>query len=216
VVDAPFPANHYDVLGLDPHAGVELVERAYRFQLELYDDGGLATYSLLDASELREARARVQEAYAVLSDPARRHAYDASLGLVRADEPPRAELPRSEPPRGEPPSAEASQLEAPDAAPAPEAPRLPAAPQPLRERLAGPVTGAALRGYRERRGVSLHEIAAASKVGVRFLEYIEQERYSDLPATVYLRGFVQEYARCVGLEPHATAESYLARVPKSI
>jgi flagellar biosynthesis protein FlhG len=210
VVDAPFPANHYDVLGLDPHAGVELVERAYRFQLELYDDGGLATYSLLDASELREARTRVQEAYAVLSDPARRHAYDASLGLAHADEPPRAEPPRAEPPR-----VEALRAEAPDPTPAPEGPRPPAAPQPLRERLAGPVTGAALRGYRERRGVSLHQIAAASKVGVRFLEYIEQERYSDLPAAVYLRGFVQEYARCVGLEPNATAESYLARVPKS-
>jgi curved DNA-binding protein CbpA len=211
VVDAPFPANHYEVLGLDPHAGVELVERAYRFQLELYDDGGLATYSLLDASELREARTRVQEAYAVLSDPARRNAYDASLSLGHADEPPRAEPPRAEPPR-----AEALRAEASDPAPAPEAPRPPSAPQPLRERLAGPVTGAALRGYRERRGVTLHEIAAASKVGVRFLEYIEQERYSDLPAVVYLRGFVQEYARCVGLEPNATAESYLARVPKSI
>jgi hypothetical protein len=31
---------------------------------------------------------------------------------------------------------------------------------------------------------------------------------------VYLRGFVQEYARCVGLEPGITAESYLARLPK--
>jgi flagellar biosynthesis protein FlhG len=84
----------------------------------------------------------------------------------------------------------------------------------VRQRLAEPVTGAALRGFREARGVSLGEIAAASKVGVRFLEYIEQDRHADLPAPVYLRGFVQEYARCVGLEPGSTAEAYLARVPK--
>jgi flagellar biosynthesis protein FlhG len=86
----------------------------------------------------------------------------------------------------------------------------------VRERLAGLVTGGALRGFREGRGVSLQEIATASKVGVRFLEYIEQDRHSELPAPVYLRGFLQEYARCVGLDPIATADAYLARMPKSL
>lgn len=192
MVDAPLRGNHYEVLGLDVQASAELVERAYRFQLELYHEAGLATYSLLDAEELKAARARVAEAHAVLSDPTRRRAYDVGLGLVRAEGPQlRLEVPLRAPPP-----------EPPDAAPAP-------------ERLPGPVTGAALRGFREARGVSLNAIAAASKVGVRFLEYIEQDRHQDLPAPVYLRGFLQEYARCVGLEPSATAEAYLARVPRS-
>lgn len=195
MVDGPLRGNHYEVLGLETHASAERVERAYRFHLELYDEAGLATYSLLDADELKAARASVQEAYSVLSDPDRRHEYDRGLGLARADEP-------------------LLSFEA--ARPAALPPGPPAAPTPVRERLAGLVTGAALRGFREARGVSLHEIATASKVGVRFLEYIEQDRHSELPAPVYLRGFVQEYARCVGLEPIATAEAYLARMPKSI
>jgi curved DNA-binding protein CbpA len=77
-----------------------------------------------------------------------------------------------------------------------------------------PVTGADLRRVREARGVALKEIAKASKIGVRFLEYIEADRHADLPAVVYLRGFLQEYARAVGLHPQRTAGSYLARIPR--
>jgi flagellar biosynthesis protein FlhG len=194
--------SHYEVLGLDPRASGERIERAYRFHVELYDDAALATYSLLDADETRAARIRIREAYEVLSDPARRRAYDLSLGVVQADDV--AEHP--DPSRPAPPAPAAS---AADASADPQRPL-----QPARERLAGPVTGQALREFREERGVGLHEIAAVSKVGVRFLEYIEQDRHSDLPAPVYLRGFLQEYARCLGLEPQATADAYLARVPR--
>jgi len=78
--------------------------------------------------------------------------------------------------------------------------------------LPDPVTGPDLKRFRESRGISLREIATASKVGIRYLEYIEAERKDVLPAPVYLRGFVQEYARVVGLDPRQTAESYVARV----
>jgi flagellar biosynthesis protein FlhG len=78
--------------------------------------------------------------------------------------------------------------------------------------LPDPVTGPDLKRFRESRGISLREIATASKVGIRYLEYIEAERKDVLPAAVYLRGFIQEYARVVGLDPRHTAESYVARV----
>ena len=35
---------------------------------------------------------------------------------------------------------------------------------------------------------------------------------TDLPAVVYIRGFVQEYARFLGLDARRTADSYLKRV----
>ena len=76
------------------------------------------------------------------------------------------------------------------------------------------MTGADLRRVREERGVTLKEIAKASKIGVRFFEYIEADRHADLPAVVYLRGFLQEYARAVGLDPQRTAGSYLARMAR--
>jgi flagellar biosynthesis protein FlhG len=71
-----------------------------------------------------------------------------------------------------------------------------------------------LRRYREERGISLREIANQSKIGTRYLEYIEGDRLDMLPAAVYLRGFLQEYARALGLDPRRTANSYMAQFPR--
>jgi curved DNA-binding protein CbpA len=90
----------------------------------------------------------------------------------------------------------------------------PAPPRPDPRVLPEPVTGPDLRRVREERGVKLKEIAFASKIGLRFLEYIEADRHAELPAVVYLRGFLQEYARAVGLDPQRTAGSYLSRLTK--
>jgi len=86
--------------------------------------------------------------------------------------------------------------------------------RPERRVLPEPVTGADLKRVREERGVALKEIAKTSRIGVRFLEHIEADRHGQLPAIVYLRGFLQEYARAVGLDPLRTAGSSLARVPR--
>jgi helix-turn-helix protein/DnaJ-like protein len=183
-VSAP-TETHYSVLGIGPRATPEQVERAYRHAAGLYDEESLATYSLLDGDERQQARARVEAAYAVLRDAGRRHEYDLSLGLAGAGSPPTFAAPVET----SPPPAQAALVVLPD-----------------------PLTGADLRRFRESRGITLRDIAAASKVGVRYLEYIEAERLEVLPAPVYLRGFVQEYARVVGLDPRPTAESYVTRI----
>jgi flagellar biosynthesis protein FlhG len=74
------------------------------------------------------------------------------------------------------------------------------------------LTGADLRRIREARGVPLRHIATVTKIGLRFLEYIEEDRFALLPAPVYLRGFLQEYARLVGIEPRAAADAYMGRL----
>jgi flagellar biosynthesis protein FlhG len=191
---AVITGNHYEVLGIDARATPEQVEKAYRFCLEMYGDSSVALYSLLDPEDQRRARARVQEAYEVLRDPFRRHDYDVSQGFARPGGP-MPVLPR------------AASGPVPVRTPPPPPPR-PPAPQVLD----GPVDGAALRRFREQRGISLKDIASRTKIGVRYLEYIEADRHAQLPAAVYLRGFLLEYARATGLEPLRTTEAYLARV----
>jgi Helix-turn-helix domain len=160
----------------------------------MYGDTSVALYSLLDPEDQRVARSRVQEAYETLRDPFRRHEYDVSQGFARAGGP-MPVLPRP--------------ASGPVAVPGPPPPPpRPPAPQVLE----GPVDGAALRRFREQRGISLKDIAARTKIGVRYLEYIEADRHAQLPAQVYLRGFLLEYARATGLEPRRTTEAYLARV----
>jgi flagellar biosynthesis protein FlhG len=67
---------------------------------------------------------------------------------------------------------------------------------------------------REARGMSLRHIAAVTKIGLRFLEYVEEDRFELLPAPVYLRGFLLEYARLVGIDPRRAADAYMGRLTR--
>ncbi len=59
--------------------------------------------------------------------------------------------------------------------------------------------GEELRREREIRGISLKEIADATKISKRFLEAIERNDHKTLPAPVFTRGFIREYSRYLGL-----------------
>ena len=171
--------THYEALNVERGASHEALEKAYQHNLAVYDEAGVATYSLLDGDQRRSARVRIEEAYRVLSDPALREAYDAEQALRRA----------------------ASGT-------------VDAAGRPRPVTLPDPVTGADLKRFRESRGVTLAKIASDSKVGKRTFEDIEGDRFERLPAPVYVRGFLQEYARAVGLDPRKTADSFVARLPR--
>ncbi len=60
--------------------------------------------------------------------------------------------------------------------------------------------GASLRRERELREVSLREISASTKIGVRMLQAIEDDQLEKLPPGLFVRGFVLEYARFLGLD----------------
>lgn len=50
------------------------------------------------------------------------------------------------------------------------------------------------------RGVSLDEIAAATRIATRFLEALEQERWDQLPGGAFNRGFIRSVARFLGID----------------
>jgi len=68
--------------------------------------------------------------------------------------------------------------------------------------------GEELRREREIRGISLKEIADATKISKRFLEAIERNDHKTLPAPVFTRGFVREYARYLGLSSDDIVNRY--------
>src|SRR6266516_97959 len=68
--------------------------------------------------------------------------------------------------------------------------------------------GEELRREREIRGISLKEIADATKISKRFLEAIEKNDHRTLPAPVFTRGFVREYARYLGLAAEEIVNRY--------
>lgn len=60
--------------------------------------------------------------------------------------------------------------------------------------------GESLKKERELRGITLEEISQQTKVHVRFLEAIENDDLSVLPAKAFAKGFLRSYARMIGLD----------------
>jgi cytoskeleton protein RodZ len=61
--------------------------------------------------------------------------------------------------------------------------------------------GKQLRQAREARGLAVGDIAQALKLGPRQVEALERDEWTDLPGTTFIRGFVRNYARLVGVDP---------------
>lgn len=73
--------------------------------------------------------------------------------------------------------------------------------------MASPV-GQALREARLERGIELTEVERVTKIRVKFLRAMEEDRWEELPAPAYARGFLQTYARYLDLDDEALVEQY--------
>ncbi len=178
------PSSHHDVLEVERGATDEEIRRAYKRMCAVFDPDNLVTFGLFDEPGLDTARSRIDEAYDVLLDPARRRPYEISV-FPEAEET-KAKTEQEQVPSGE----------------------LPPAPSitPDTE-----FSGALLRAVRESQGTSLEQISERTKVGTNYLRCIEEDDYERLPAAVYVRGFVTEFAKCLRLDSEQVSQSYLRR-----
>src|SRR5438552_15430673 len=69
--------------------------------------------------------------------------------------------------------------------------------------------GLALKAAREERGISLRQIATATKISIAALEALERNDFSRLPGGIFSRAFVRAYALEVGLDPEQTVQDFL-------
>ena len=74
--------------------------------------------------------------------------------------------------------------------------------------------GSTLRNAREGRGLSLPQIAKATKIPLAALEALERNDISRLPGGIFSRAFVRAYAMQVGLDPEAAIDAFLAQFPQ--
>ena len=190
----------YEVLELEPGASDEEIRRAHRRQREVYAGESMAVAGLYSPGGLTLVQDRLEEAYDTLLDGKRRHEYDVDL------------FPSGKPSRKLQPST--PQLVPVQTTPASGQPvetlPTPTLPEPV---VNGDteITGALLRKLRESRGVKLQDISARTKVGASHLRAIEEETWDAMPAEVYLRGFLVEFARYLRLDTGHVTQSYLGR-----
>lgn len=68
--------------------------------------------------------------------------------------------------------------------------------------------GEQLRQAREAQGLSVSDIEKATHIRHTFVEALEEDRFQDLPDPAYVRGFIRNYARVVGLDPEPLVASF--------
>ncbi|MCB9626735.1 MAG: helix-turn-helix domain-containing protein [Sandaracinaceae bacterium] len=177
------PDSHHDLLEVERGATDEEVRRAWKRAKEVYADDALCRHGLFDHEGLEAVRARLEEAYDVLLDPARRRPYELSIFPAEAEPEERVSEPRDEP--------------------------LPPAPviTPDTE-----FTGPLIRAVRESLGLTIRQISETTKIGSNYVEGIEADDFAALPAQVYVRGFVAEIAKTLRLDHEQVSRSYLKRL----
>ena len=195
--------DHYEALDVPRSATREEIERAYHLARVTYADDSLAGYSVFQEGEAPLLRDRLELAYRTLADADARRAYDAELEQEIRRSAPEPEIERVAAPVVSESFGVAMQPP----------------PQVLAKDLADEdpdeddteYDGQRLQRVRVRRGIEIDEIAGVTKVNPTYLRFIEEERFDDLPAAVYVRGFLKCYARCIGLDPDRVAQSYMRR-----
>lgn len=198
--------NYYEILETPTDSSEEEIERSYAKAKNAYAADSLALYSLMSEEDCKKMLDTIDEAYSILSDADKRFRYDQARGIrnslsTRLSE---QHLIASHPVRENKPSldkmiaknifslnyTENSEME-------------------KKIEQASDFTGPFLKEIREYKNVTINKIAEMTKVSKNYIRYIEEENYENLPAPVYVRGFVYQYAKSLKLNPDLVANSYL-------
>ena len=70
-------------------------------------------------------------------------------------------------------------------------------------------SGTLLKRLRESADASLNDVAEITKISKRYLRALEDNDFDALPAAVYVRGFLSEYARVMGLDGQMVTSSFM-------
>lgn len=70
-----------------------------------------------------------------------------------------------------------------------------------------------LRRQRQRTGISLHQIAAATRIRPELLEGLEHNDFHGWPRGLYARAYVRDYATAVGVDPEEAVEEFCRLFP---
>jgi cytoskeleton protein RodZ len=76
--------------------------------------------------------------------------------------------------------------------------------------------GSYLKNERELRGVSLEEISGATKIHIRFLQGLEENKFDELPGEVFIKGYIRSYANIIGSDIEEVLNIYKECVSNNI
>lgn len=206
--------DYYELLEISTVATTAEVDRAYRLAQQTYGEGSLALYSIFGSADTAAIRERLDEAYRVLSDPELRANYEVKVRGGDSNSSDQAEASQSLGPN----HVESGSTTALDAASGPATVAVSNEEDEydvFEDEGGGDFDGTRLRRTRLFRGYEIEDISDVTKVSGAHLRNIEDENFVELPADVYVRGFVTAYAKTIGLDPKIVVPSYMERLQTS-
>ncbi len=203
--------NYYEVLEIDHQANHEEIHSAYIRAKNAYGGDSLALYSLLSEDEANKVLDLIEEAYTILSDPVKRKQYNEVRGIETIESNHhQAQLAPQQPTQEEKKidvNVERKVAKNKYALDFVENEQFEKEIEQCSE-----YTGDFLKQIREYKKVDINRLAEMTKISKTYLTYIEEEAVGKLPAPVYTRGFVYQYAKCLKLNPDLVCSSYMTRL----
>lgn len=201
----------YDVLELTPDATPQEIRSAYLRLKSSYNKDNVAHYSLFSREETEQMVENIENAYIVLSNPESRRNYDQSHGLIAT---PTTHSPQSSTDMLRDtfqPSDSSSTREAVRETQAPSATNSNAELEAFLEN-EEEWSGSAIRHVRETKRISIDDLSDYTRISKNYLRAIEEEDYKNLPAMVYIRGFIQQLSRRLKIPSEKVTQKYIERL----
>lgn len=207
--------NYYEILEIPYNTGTADIKQAYENAIEMYDENSLVTYELFPDEQRKALLQVIDEAFHTLANEDKRAAYNHMLissGQVDAQQFPQKFTDLPAPPH----EADANPVHRDLKNWVKQKSKESNISQITTELLSKSlVSGEDLRQLREALGISIAEIFEQTRISKITLESIEQDRYSDLPAQIFLKSFLKSYAEILQIDAQHVAEGYLKNMESS-
>ncbi|MDG0815038.1 helix-turn-helix domain-containing protein [Bdellovibrio svalbardensis] len=192
--------NYYELLELTSAAPQHEVSAAYERARNTYSGDNPAIYTIFSEQEARELLVMIEEAYQVLGNKILRNIYDQRLLSGRAS---LNDLTYHS-------IVEASKQVYPDSKTEKKEAAYKKDPAFEKEIQAQDNwTGDYLKKVREYKQISVERMSEITKINSWYVTAIEKVEPGNLPAVVFVRGYVVQIARALGLDDKKVADSYM-------
>lgn len=213
--------NYYEILEIPTESSQEEIHKGYIRAKNAYSQDSLALYSLMTQEECEQILGMIEEAYDILSEPNKRKQYDHARGINQNSN---LNFARESSNKSETNEHQLNQMA--NSTSQNSMTKIVAKKRFTLEYQENPqfekeieqtieFTGAFLKSVREYKCVDINRMADMTKVSKTYIRYIEDEEFSKLPAAVYVRGFVFQYAKCLKLNPDLVCTSFLYRLKQA-
>lgn len=201
-MESPALFNYYDILEVNPHCHQHEITTAYEKMKLTYAGDNPAIYTMFSEEESRDLLKLVEEAYSVLGNKTLRALYDEKLGKS-ADKTVNTSF---------------EQLQVESKTVFNEAPKKTGTfkiEYPVNESTEKEITsrtdwnGEELKKVREYKKIPLERLSEITKISSFYINAIEEMDPSNLPAPVFVRGYVTQIAKVLSLDEKRVSDGYM-------